>query len=304
MDPAPYPSLADFAETWTHRDPAIQAPFALSGSAVPPLPPAVMDRLEEVLDTVVALQRAEWLEEGLYVGPRAMPEVYRVVMEATRRLEVALPPAIVARVAMPNQGTYGTDGRAFLLLSSFFVKPAPEAELRFLVGRQVGHLAAGQVTGRSLYALVTDHNGVRKLARRAVGPTLEVVLAPLSMGLRVALSRWHRMAELTADRAGLLVVDDLDAARNALLRCALGTTPEVSADDYLDQNRAAKDGGPGRWAELLSDQPWLHKRLGALALWARSERFAELGGTVLDGVELLDDERLDRETRALIQVGV
>ncbi|MFK7928872.1 MAG: M48 family metallopeptidase [Myxococcota bacterium] len=303
MHTAPYPSLADFAETWSSRDAAANVDFAVGGSSMPALPEAVVTRLEEMLDTVVALQRAEWLEEGVYVGPRAMPEVYRAVMDASRRLEVALPPALVARVAMPVQGTYGTDGRAFLLLSSFFVKPASEGELQFMVGRQVGHMAAQQVTGRSLYALVVDHNGVRKLARRAVGPTLEVVLAPVSLGLRVALSRWHRLAELTADRAGLLVADDLEASRRALLRCALGTTPDVSVDDYLNGNRAAKDRGPGRWTELLSDRPWLHKRLGALSLWARSETFARLGGTVAEGVDLLDDEALDRETRALIAVG-
>lgn len=269
---------------------------------LPPLPSAVRDRLEEVLDTVVALQRAEWLEEGVYVGPRAMPDVYRAVLEASRRLEVALPPAIVARVAMTAQGTYGTDSRAFLLLSSFYTRPASTDEVRFMVGRQVGHLAAGQVTGRSIYALLVDHNGVRKLARRAVGPTLEVVLAPLSLGLRVALSRWHRLAELTADRAGLLVVDDLDVARTALLRAGLGTTPDVSAEDYVHQNRASQDGGPGRWAELLSDRPWLHKRLQALELWSRAEGFVALGGTAPDGAVLLDDESLAREIRGLLGV--
>ena len=124
MQPAPYPSLADFAATLSSRESGEAADFAVSDSLLPPLPEPVRDRLEEVLDTVVALQRAEWLEDGVYVGPRAMPEVYRAVLDASRRLEVALPPAIVARVAMPAMGTYGTDSRAFLLLSSFFVRPA------------------------------------------------------------------------------------------------------------------------------------------------------------------------------------
>lgn len=302
MQPAPYPSLADFASTWSSREHGQDAAFAVGDAVLPPLPQPVVDRLEEVLDTIVALQRAEWLEDGVYVGPRALPDTYRAVLEASRTLEVALPPAIVARVALPQMGTYGTDSRAFLLLSSFFVKPASPDEVRFVVGRQVGHLAAGQVTGRSIYALLVDHNGVRKLARKAVGPTLEVVLAPLSMGLRVALSRWHRLAELTADRAGLLVCDDLDAARTALLRAGLGTAAGVSAEDYIHQSRTAKDGGPGRWAELLSDRPWLHKRLEALEVWSRSERFAALGGTPPDGVDLLDDDALAREVKALLGV--
>lgn len=107
---------------------------------------------------------------------------------------------------------------------------------------------------------------------------------------------------MTADRAGLLVADDLAASRAALLQCGLGTSTEVSVEAYLDQNKAGKASGPARWAELVSDRPWLHKRLQALSLWARSERFARLGGTPSDGV-LLDDEALDRETAALLQVG-
>ncbi|MEZ4238524.1 MAG: hypothetical protein R3F59_20695 [Myxococcota bacterium] len=42
------------------------------------------DRLEDVLDTVVALQRAEWLHDGVYAGPGAMTGVYRDVLHAAR----------------------------------------------------------------------------------------------------------------------------------------------------------------------------------------------------------------------------
>jgi hypothetical protein len=303
LEPAPYPSLADFAATWSDRDPSERAAFALDfGAALPVLPAAVRDRLEEVLDTVTSLQRADWLQGGVYVGPRAMPELYRDTLEVARRLEVALPSVIVSRVGMAGQGTFGTDSRAFLLLSSFYVKPATRVERRFLVGRQIGHIAAHQVTWITLYALIVDANGLRKLGRRALGPTLEVFLAPLSMGLRIALSRWHRVAELTADRAGLIACEDLHGARLALLRMALGTRPDMSPEDYLDHNRSQREDGPGKWAELLADRPWLYKRMQALELFADSQRYADIMG-LTDSGDLMDDETLKRRTAALLQVG-
>lgn len=299
MTNAPYTSLADFAATWTDRPE--RAPFAAWPSArAPRLPPQIAERVDEIVDTVVAVQRAEWLQEGAYLGPRAMPEVWRAVLDAARTLKVVVPVGIVARVGPSDQGVHGTDDRPFLLLSSAFVQTAEPTEVRFIVGRQIGHMAAQQVTARSVYRLLVDHNGIRRVARRAVGPTLEFVLAPTSLALRLALSRWHRVAELTADRAGLLVAGDLDAARKALLRCALGDAATLSVEDYLHSNRA-QDPGPGRWSELLADRPWLHKRIRALELWSRSEPYVALGGTPT-AQPLIDAATLERRTRALLSV--
>lgn len=301
-DSPPYVSLADFAAgfdgaagalpSWVHPDAA--APQVLEAIGL-------RHRLEDVLDTVVALQRAEWLHDGVYAGPTAMPSVYRDVLHSARVLKVAVPPAILAGAGFSAQGCFGTDERAFLYLSTFFFDPASEGERRFLTGRLCGHIAARQVTASTLYALLVDQNGLRSLARRGVGPVLEVVLAPLSLGVRLALSRWHRAAEITADRAGLLACGDLEHAGTALLRMALGRRPEVDVRTYLEQLRHARGrSAPGRWTELLASQPWTHKRLEALALFAGSALWAELTGTPVE--DPLPREELDARTSRLLGV--
>lgn len=299
----PYVSLADFAATfdehgdtlprWVHRASAAPLPLDQLG---------VRYRLEDVLDTVVALQRAEWLHDGVYVGPQAMGAVYRDVLECSRQLRIAVPPAIIAGCGLKRQGAYGTDSRAFLYLSSFyFTDSAREPYRRFMAGRLCGHIAARQVTANTLYALVVDQGGLRSVARRAVGPVLEVVMAPLSLGVRLALSRWHRAAEISADRAGLLCAGDLDAAGRALLRLSLGVNPRIDPETYLDQLRNSRGhDAPGRWAELLSDEPWMHKRMRALELFARSETWAELTGAEVD--DPLSDAELERKTNKLLGV--
>lgn len=307
MTDAPYVSLKDFAATfhegggelpaWVHPDAA--APQVLDTLGFRP-------RLEDVLDTIVALQRAEWLHDGVYAGPGAMPGVYRDVLHAARTLKIAVPPAILAGTGLKSQGAFGTDGRAFLYLSTFFFDPASEGERRFMAGRLCGQIAARQVTASTLYALLVDFHGLRSLARKAVGPMLEVVLAPLSVGVRLALSRWHRAAEITADRAGLLCCEDsadgaLASAGRAMLRQSLGRTPDVGIEAYLEQLRASRTGAsPGRWTELLADQPFTHKRLEALSLFARSSVYAELTGQAV--ADPLSREELDRQTSRLLGV--
>lgn len=300
MTEAPYVSLADFAATfesgagelppWVHAD-------AGGRSILDQL--ALRHRVEDVLDTVVALQRAEWVQDGVYAGPHALPDTYRVVLDAAKELRIAVPPAILAGCGLRAQGCFGTDDRAFLYLSTYFFEPASEGERRFLAGHLCGHIAARHVTASTLYALLVDHNGIRSLARKGLGPVLEVVLAPLSVGVRLALSRWHRASTISADRAGLLVCRDLDAAGRALLRLHLGTKPGVSVAEYLEQLKTHK-ASPGRWAELLSDQPFTHKRLEALELFARSEVWARHTGTeVPDAIPAAD---LARRTTELLGV--
>jgi hypothetical protein len=303
MSAAPYISLADYAAGFTER--GEEAAPAYVHPTGPPVhlteESALAERLEEILDTVVALQRADWLQDGVYLGPRAMGPVYRDLLECARTLGVAVPPAVVAGCTMSAQGAFGTNDRAFLLLSSFYLRGADRGERRFLLGRLCGHIHARQATWGTLYALLVDHNGIRRVGRRYLGPTLEVVLAPMSLGARLALSRWHRAAEITADRAGLLTCGDLDAARRALLRLALGVRPDVDPADYLDTLRGVRsDDSPARWTELLASQPWMHKRMQALELFARSETWAELGGS--PSPDPLSRERLDQRTEALLRV--
>jgi hypothetical protein len=299
---APYVSLKDFAATFEAGGDDLP-PWVLPDAAAPQILETIglRNRIEDVLDTVVALQRAEWLHDGVYAGPAAMPGVYRDVLQCARTLRIAVPPAILAGTGMRAQGCFGTDGRAFLYLSTFFFDPATERERRFLAGRLCGHIAARQVTASTLYALLVDHNGIRSLARKGVGPVLEIVLAPLSVGVRLALSRWHRAAEITADRAGLLCCGDLQSAGKALLRMSLGRTPDVDVETYLEQLKASRGGSnPGKWTELLSDQPFTHKRLEAMALFQKSALWAELTGQTVE--DPLPREELDRRTTRLLGV--
>ena len=175
----PYISLADYAAGFDAREQALPA-WLPPGAAAPLVldAPLMRARVEDIVDTVVALQRADWLEDGVFVGPSSMPTVYDHVLQGARTLKVAVPPAIVAGAALSSQGIYGTDARAYLYLSTYFFGSATESESRFLTGRFLGLSASHLVTANTLYALLVDHGGLREMASRSVGPVLEVVLAP------------------------------------------------------------------------------------------------------------------------------
>ncbi len=301
MSDTPWPSLGDFAATRKDR---VEARPAWVHPVEPPLAFIAESReVEDLLDTVVALQRAEWLQDGVWLGPRSMADAWRDLVFAARTLDVPLPPAVVSAASSRNQGAFGTDGRAFLHLSSFFLADAPEAERRFVIGQVMGAVAAHHVTWATLRALLVDQGGLRAVASRALGPALEIVLAPVSLGARLWLNGWHRAAEITSDRAGLVVCGDLQAAKRAMLRQALGVRPKVDPDEYLAQVDAMRDDDdPGRFAEALEDRPWTWKRMRALELFARSEVWTATGHIAI-GAPLLSAGELRIATDGLLRVG-
>jgi hypothetical protein len=297
---APYVPLAEFAASfgtradtlpdWVH---AVPMPLSVLDSA------GVRTELDDVLDTIVAVQRAEWVQDGVYLGPKSMPDAWRDLLDASRALQIAVPPAVVS--PSPS-AVVGTDDRALINLNSFFLAGATPGERRLLIGRLCGFVAARQVSWQTTWALLVDQGGLRTLARKALGPALEVFLAPLSFGVRLALAPWHRGAEISADRAGLVVCDDLGSARKAMLRGALGVNPKVSPEDYLDQLKSAQeDGSPAKWAELLRDRPFVYKRMRAIELFARSSLWVDRGHAPL-GTPVLDVDALRFETDRLLQV--
>lgn len=232
--------------------------------------PEVRAHLEVVLDTVVAVQKADWLEDGLYIGPKTLTPAWDDLVEVGRHLDTPVPVAVATRMSALDQGALGTDARPIVGLSALYLQlAAPEAR-RFAIGRAVGQIATRQVTGRTLHALTAGHLDIGRVAGQVLGPALYLLMAPLSVGVQALLARWHRAAELEADRAGMIVVGDLEIAGRSLIRLALGTSADVAPADYLARLQESRDpDAPGKWSELLAERPFLHKRLQALEVFSR-----------------------------------
>ena len=302
-----YPSLAEFAATWSAAQES-GAPGWLHPTRPPALDGALGGRtLGEVLDTAVALQRSEWLVDGIYAGPTAHSRAWDAVVRSARRLDILPPITIIGPCSDAQQTVIGTNERPVLRLSAPFFERASTVEQDFVLGRLCGHVRAQQVSWATLYALMADHRGIRSVARRYIGPTLDIVLAPTSLAVRLGLSRWHRAAEINADRAGLVVCQDPRSALETMLRLALGSTPDITPEQYLAQREhLGRDHSVSRWTEALADSPWLDKRMRALDLFVkssawRSARLEEPKEPSSDA--LLDDETLAAEVNALLGVG-
>lgn len=145
-------------------------------------------------------------------------------------------------------------GRVFVLLSSGLIDSLPPAELRFVVGHELGHHRFA-------------HHEVPVGALTRSDP-------PLPGPMVLKLFAWSRAAEVSADRAGVLACGDADAAIRALFRVASGlrgTAVRLDLTDLAEQlgdyqaEAAAGSEGVAR-ADWFATHPFSPVRLRAVQL--------------------------------------
>lgn len=187
-------------------------------------------------DTIVKKVAAIWQERAVrmtYLGSsvrvneRQFPRIYRAYVEAGVALDVPeLPELFVRNHPVPNAMCIGMD-KPIIVIHSALLEQLGEAEIRFVLGHELGHAQSGHAVYRSLLMYLM---GLGSL----------IASIPLgALGLRViiaGLMEWQRKSELSADRAGLLACQDLPAAmRNHMLMASGGHLEELDTTEFLAQ---------------------------------------------------------------------
>ncbi len=173
---------------------------------------------------------------NLRVTPSMFGRLHRSLDWACKILEVAPPELYVTVDPVPNAFTYGHT-KPFITLTSGLIDMLTDEELFFVLAHEVGHIKADHVLygtiARNLAALI------ELLGQATLG-----IGALLGQGLIYAILEWYRCAELTADRAALLCVQNLEAAHATFMKLAGGTTRlahEMDRAEFLRQIRAYEE---------------------------------------------------------------
>ncbi len=215
------------------------------------------------------LYYVENISSNLRVTPKMFPRLHRSLTWSCKILEVPEPEMYVTVDPKPNAFTYGHT-KPFVQLTSGLIDMMSDEELFFAISHEVGHIKAGHVLygtmARSISTIVTI------LGQATLG-----FGAILGQGLVVALYEWYRCAELTADRAALLCVQDVEPARDTFMKLAGGTTRlagEMDRDDFLRQvrefediDRTTLDRAYKVLLTLFRDHPFAMQRAKELDAW-------------------------------------
>ncbi len=159
---------------------------------------------------VERLLRIQLTGSHLKLSPDNFAELFDALREACDLLNLPQTPQLYMMNGYgANAFTSGIE-QPIIVLTTDCVDLLDRDELMFVIGHEIGHIKSQHV----LYHEIAS-----------VGPEILSAAIPgvgglLSAGLQVALLNWQRMAEFTADRAGLLACQDADKAIGALVKLA------------------------------------------------------------------------------------
>jgi len=204
---------------------------------------------------------------ALPLHPRTHDDVRRAVDEAARALGLeSAPPARIVPGPGLRARALGFRRPLLLLDERLLAELLDPLELKAVIARELGHLAAGHVPLRTLFDLPAPEQAPHAL-----------LTLPLALS-RLCLRWWWRFAERTVDRAAAIAAGGPEPLGYALARlaCAEADRP-LSAEQEL--RRYCDDlfaGHPARLPSLVYEDRLLDAaRVEELARFAHSERFGD-----------------------------
>ena len=199
--------------------------------ALPGLDSAARFLLAPIQEELLLL---ETLASSVQVSDKQLPNLYSLLLEASSLLDMPPPDLYVRQSPEPNAYTLALGGRRpFIVVHTSLLDLLPPAETQAVLAHELAHLKC-------------DHGLWLNLANAmALGASLTLpgpLGSMLGRNLEEQLLRWARAAELTCDRAAMLVAQDPRVVVAALMRLAGGTSvmaADMCPDAFLAQVRRA-----------------------------------------------------------------
>lgn len=218
--------------------------------------------------------RLLFLADSVRVGDDQFAHLHTMLRDACYILDLdRVPPMYVTQNPDPNAMCIGLD-EPIIVVTTGLMELLDEEEMRAVVGHEVGHALSGHAVYRTILLFLTN------LATKVAWVPLGNVAV---MAIVTALREWYRKSELSADRAGLLVGQDLRASMRGLMKLAGGNhLHEMNVDSFLQQAEEYEASGDLRDSVLKimnvlpRSHPFTTVRAAELKKWHDSRDYQRL----------------------------
>ncbi len=218
--------------------------------------------------------RMLYLASSVRVSEHQFAGLHALHLEAARILDLDdVPELYVVQNPVVNAWALGLDS-PFVVVTTGMLDLFDNDEMRAVLGHELGHIRSGHALYTSMLYILMMMSGVASW----------VPFGPLGMQAVIhALKEWYRKAELSSDRAGLLVSQDLDVSIRVHMKVAGGArVAEMDVMAFLDQARDYESSGDVREGviRMLNVLPQTHPFAAVRALeltkWVESGAYERI----------------------------
>ncbi|KAJ8549000.1 hypothetical protein K7X08_032707 [Anisodus acutangulus] len=213
---------------------------------------------------------------SVLVSENQLPELHHLMVEAARILNIEAPDLYIRQNPVPNAYTLAVSGKKpFVVVHTRLVELLSRKEFQVVLAHELGHLKCDHGVWLTFANILT------------LGAyTVPGVGGLIAQRLEEQLFRWLRAAELTCDRAALLVAQDPKVVVSVLMKLAGGCpslSDQLNVDAFLEQARSYEkaSSSPVGWyirnaqtRQLSHPLPVLRAR--EIDEWSRSQEYRSL----------------------------
>ena len=207
----------------------------------------------------------------LRLSKEQLPDLYNLLPPICEKLGINEPEFYLEMDPNPNAYTYG-DTKAFLTITSGLVECMNEDELKSVIAHECGHIACHHVLYHTMAEFILQ------------GLDTFIGLGLISLPLKLALSGWQRMSELSADRAAAIYMGGSDVVEDVMIRLSAGSksyikgiNKELYMQQAKDYENLIKDSGYNKLLQFLANMSETHPfnsvRCSEIHKWCQSNEF-------------------------------
>lgn len=220
--------------------------------------------------------KIQYTGSNLKISSNNFPEIYNILIEACRILNVSKVPDLYIRWSYDvNAFTAGVEN-PIIVLNTGTLDLLTYDELLFIIGHELGHI-------KSQHVLYSQMAQILPILGNIIGSATLGIGNLLSTGLQIAILNWNRMSEFTADRAGLLACQDVNSASSAMIKIAgvpkkyfdsinvesfVQQAKEFDCYDYDSLDKMAKI-----MSTMWQDHPWTVMRAAEFFKWIETGQY-------------------------------
>lgn len=224
--------------------------------------------------------RVMYTASAVKVTPKQCPDLYAKLEIACGTLGVERPDLFIQQNPTVNAFTGGVE-KPIIVLHSSLLERLTDEEVLAVIAHEVGHIHAEHVLYLTAAQLILAAAQIPLSSLPVAGLLKDLLTATM----RAALLSWMRKAELSCDRAALLVVQDPHVIGRTMMKLCGGTmASKVDYELFLEQAREFERDYDAKWLDKLwadiinagLSHPFPVWRVSEIMKWTESGAFERL----------------------------